>query len=60
MREYLFSASILSALAAGIALLRKTLRSPMSWQVWLLWASWVISLVIAFDSVRHRTPRKNN
>jgi len=54
MREYLFSASILSALTAGIGLLRKTLRSPLSWQVWLLWASWVISLVLAVAAVRDR------
>ena len=54
MREYLFSASILSALTAGIGLLRKTLRSPLSWYVWLLWASWVISLVLAVAAVRDR------
>ena len=54
MREYLFSASILNALTAGIGLLRKTLRSPLSWQVWLLWASWVISLVLAVAAVRDR------
>jgi hypothetical protein len=54
MREYLFSASILSALTAGIGLLRKTLRSPLSWQVWLLWASWVISFVLAIAAVRQR------
>jgi cytochrome c-type biogenesis protein CcmH/NrfF len=54
MREYLFSASILSALTAGLGLLRKTLRSPFSWHVWLLWASWVISLVLAIAAVRDR------
>ena len=54
MREYLFSASILSALTGGLGLLRKTLRSPLSWQVWLLWASWVISLVLAIAAVRDR------
>lgn len=57
MREYLFSASILSALTAGIGLLRKTLRSPLSWHVWLLWASWVISLVLAIAAVRDRRHR---
>lgn len=52
MREYLFSASIISAITAGIGLLRKTLRSPLSWQVWLLWVSWMISLVLAIAAVR--------
>ncbi|MBT5576265.1 MAG: hypothetical protein HOJ98_03950 [Microbacteriaceae bacterium] len=54
MRKYLFSASILSALTAGVGLLRRTLRSPLSWQVWLLWASWVISLVLAIAAVREQ------
>lgn len=59
MREYLFSASILSALTAGIGLLRKTLRSPMNWNVWLLWASWVISLVLAIAAVQDRRKTTN-
>lgn len=59
MREYLFSASILSALTAGIGLLRKTLRSPMNWHVWLLWASWVISLVLAIAAVQDRRKTTN-
>jgi cytochrome c-type biogenesis protein CcmH/NrfF len=54
MREYLFSASVLSALTTGLGLLQKTLRSPLSWRVWLLWASWVISLVLAIAAVRDR------
>jgi len=54
MREYVFSGSILSALTAGLGLLRKTLRSPLSWRVWLLWVSWVISLVVAIGGVRDR------
>ncbi|MGA1563335.1 MAG: hypothetical protein ACO35C_01785 [Pontimonas sp.] len=57
MREYIFSASILSALTAGVGLLRKTLRSPLTWQVWLLWASWVISLILAIAAVRDRRLR---
>jgi hypothetical protein len=54
MREYLFSASILSAITAGISLLRKTLRTPLSWRIGLLWASWVITLVLAIVAVRER------
>ncbi|MGA0847403.1 MAG: hypothetical protein ACO318_03070 [Pontimonas sp.] len=57
MREYIFSASILSALTAGVGLLRKTLRSPLTWQVWLLWASWMISLILAIAAVRDRRLR---
>jgi cytochrome c-type biogenesis protein CcmH/NrfF len=54
MRSYLFSASILSAITAGLGLLRRTLRSPLNWQIWLLWASWVISLVLAIAAVKER------
>ncbi|MGA1752448.1 MAG: hypothetical protein ACO395_03690 [Pontimonas sp.] len=57
MREYVFSASILSALTAGVGLLRKTLRSPLTWHVWLLWASWMISLILAIAAVRDRRLR---
>jgi len=60
MREYIFSASILSALTAGVGLLRKTLRSPLTWQVWLLWASWMISLILAIAAVRDRRLRKGS
>ncbi|MEJ6758788.1 MAG: hypothetical protein QMB06_00300 [Pontimonas sp.] len=54
MRQFLFSSALLSSLATGIGLLRRTLRSPLSWQVWLLWASWAISLVLAIASVIDR------
>jgi hypothetical protein len=46
---------MLSAVAAGIGLLRQTIRRPFSWQIGLLWASWVISLVLAIATVRQRS-----
>ena len=55
MRAFLFSSSMLSALAAGLGLLRRTLRGPFTWQVGLLWASWAISLVLAIASVQERS-----
>jgi hypothetical protein len=55
MRAFIFSSSMLSAVAAGIGLLRQTIRRPFSWQIGLLWASWVISLVLAIASVRERS-----
>ena len=54
MREFLLSSSILSALASGVTLLRRTLRGPLTRQVWLLWASWVISLVLAIAAVMEK------
>jgi len=55
MRAFIFSSSMLSALAAGIGLLRRTIRGPLSWQLGLLWASWAISLVLAIATIRERS-----
>jgi hypothetical protein len=59
VRQFLFSSSILSAVTAGIGLLRKTIRMPFTWQLALLWASWLISLVLAITAVteKRRTPQ---
>ena len=46
---------MLSALAAGIGLLRRTIRGPFSWQLGLLWASWAISMVLAIATIRERS-----
>ena len=54
MRQLLFSGTFLSSLAAGISLLRKTGRGPFTWQVALLWASWIISLILAIAALRDR------
>ena len=54
MRQFLLSSSILSALASGVTLWKRTLRGPLTWQVWLLWASWVISLVLAIAAVMEK------
>jgi hypothetical protein len=54
MRQFLFSGTILSSLAAGISLLRKTGRGPFTWQVALLWASWIISMALAIAAIRDR------
>jgi len=48
------SGTFLSAIAAGISLLRKTGRGPFTWQVALLWASWAISLILAIIALREK------
>lgn len=55
MRQFLFSSSVLSALATGITLLRRSVRGPLTWQIALLWASWLISLVLAITAVKERS-----
>jgi hypothetical protein len=55
MRQFLFSSSILSAVAGGITLLRRSLRGPLTWQIALLWASWLISLILAIAAIRERS-----
>lgn len=57
MRQFLFSTSVLSAVASGITLLRRSIRGPLTWQIALLWASWLISLILAIAAIRERSTR---
>lgn len=54
MRRFLFSSSVVSAVASGAGLLRQTLKNPWSWRTALLWLSWAISMVLAVTSVSDR------
>ncbi|AVG24517.1 hypothetical protein C3B54_111580 [Pontimonas salivibrio] len=54
MRRFLFSSSVISAVASGAGLLRQTIKNPWSWRTALLWISWVISVVLAVTSVIDR------
>jgi len=54
MRRFLLSGSFISAVIAGLGLLRKTLAGPRDWRVLLLWASWAISLVLAVAAINDR------
>lgn len=54
MRRFLFSGSLISAIASGITLVRQTVRGPRDWRTGLLWASWLISMVLAISSVIDR------
>jgi hypothetical protein len=54
MRRFLLSGSFISAVIAGLSLLRKTLAGPRDWRVVLLWASWAISLVLAVAAINDR------
>jgi len=57
MRQFLFSSTFLSAIAAGISLLRRTGRGPFTWQIALLWAGWLISLILAIAALREQRQR---
>jgi hypothetical protein len=59
MRQFLFSSSMISAVATGLTLLRRSLRGPFTWQIALLWASWLISLVLAIAAIRERSRASN-
>ena len=54
MRRFLFSTSVMSAVASGVSLVRQTIRGPRDWRTGLLWASWVISVILAVTSVLER------
>ncbi len=57
MRKYLFSASVISSVATGIKLFRKSLGKIPNWKTALLWVNWFISLVLAVTTVRERSNR---
>lgn len=59
MRRFLFSTSVISAVASGVSLVRQTLRGPRDWRTGLLWASWVISVILAVTSVLDRSKRSD-
>jgi cytochrome c-type biogenesis protein CcmH/NrfF len=54
VRRFLLSGSFISAVIAGLGLLRKTLVGPRDWRTLLLWASWVISVVLAVAAINDR------
>jgi hypothetical protein len=57
MRRFLLSGSFLSVVLAGVSLARRTLNGPRDWRTVLMWASWVISIVLAIAAVNdRRTP----
>jgi hypothetical protein len=59
MRRFLLSGPFISVVFAGVSLLRRTLIGPRDWQVILLWAGWVISIVLAVAAMndRRKTPQ---
>jgi len=59
MRRFLLSGPFISAVVAGLSLLRKTLAGPRDWRVLLLWASWMISLVLAIAAINDRRRYSN-
>jgi uncharacterized membrane protein len=54
VRRFLLSGTFLSAVIAGLNLLRKTVAGPRDWRTLLLWASWAISLILAVAAINDR------
>jgi hypothetical protein len=54
MRRFLLSGSFLSVVFAGVSLLRRTLIGPRDWRMALLWAGWLISIVLAVAAINDR------
>ncbi|HEU5223491.1 MAG TPA: hypothetical protein VFU07_07395 [Candidatus Lumbricidophila sp.] len=57
MRKYLFSGAILSALAAGLGLVKATARGPRDWRLVLTWVAWAASAAIAIGTVAQDAKR---
>jgi hypothetical protein len=52
LRKYLLNGTILSALLSGFSALRHQRKEPADWRTYLTWASWVLTLIVAFGTVR--------
>ncbi|MFM9921007.1 hypothetical protein [Lacisediminihabitans sp. H27-G8] len=51
MRKYIFSGTLISAVLGGWGTLQTTRKGPRDWRLALMWISWVITVVVAVDSV---------
>ena len=52
LRKYLMNGSIISALLSGLSALRRQRKEPADWRTYLTWASWFLTLIVAFGTVR--------
>ena len=55
MRKFIFSGTLISAVIGGWGTLQTTRKGPRDWRLILMWVSWVITVVIAVDSVLERS-----
>ncbi|MET4705483.1 hypothetical protein [Frigoribacterium sp. UYMn621] len=51
MRKYIFSGTFVSAVLGGWGTLQTTRKGPRDWRLALMWISWVITVVVAVDTV---------
>lgn len=51
MRNYVFGSGLFAAVTSGIALLRGTKDTPITWRALLAWLSWGITLALAVGAV---------
>ncbi|WP_424935501.1 MULTISPECIES: hypothetical protein [Bacteria] len=51
MRNYLFGSGLFAAVTSGIALLRGSKDTPITWRALLAWLSWGITLALAIGAI---------
>jgi hypothetical protein len=51
LRKYIFSGTFVSAVLGGWGTLQTTRKGPRDWRLALMWISWVITVVVAVDTV---------
>jgi hypothetical protein len=55
MRKYLLNWGVLSTALGIVSVIQATRQSRRDWRVVLLWASWILSLVVVITSVHDRS-----
>lgn len=51
MRNYLFGSGLISAITSGVALLRGSKDTPVTWRAVLAWVSWGISVALVIGAI---------
>lgn len=51
MRKYLFSGSLLGAVAGGWSIFQTTKEGPRDWRLILMWISWGLTVAIAVGTI---------
>lgn len=51
MRRFLFSTSMISALAGLFGVIRATTKGPRDWRLALIWIGWLATLGLAIGTV---------
>lgn len=51
MRKFIFSTTVLGAIAGGWSTVQQTRNGPRDWRLALMWISWALAVAVAIGTV---------